>query len=81
MHTRRLTPTHKLEAEADEEASDASNVELTTKAIQKAAVGEKAAQTRVTAAASKRKVTGPQRVHGVCACDGSLGDFIDFPTS
>jgi hypothetical protein len=39
VHTRRLTPTHTQEAEAAEEQSDASIVELTTKEMKKRAVG------------------------------------------
>ena len=66
-----------------ERISDASDVELTTKAIQKWAVGEKATQ-KSKAATSKRKVTGPHRPHGVCALeepDKCAGCAVDFETS
>ena len=72
VDTRRVTPTHTQAAEAAEEQSDASDVDLTTKETQKRAVGEKAIQKRAKLAASKRKVTGPHRPHRVCACESSL---------
>ena len=34
--------------------------------------GKKAAQKRAKQSASKRKVTGPHRLHRVCACESSL---------